>query len=366
MSLIYNATFDSQTRVLSLLDKAGNVISSCEVTSKGVPLTLTATADNSSVKLTKHGTVYNTYDVDTGSGWVPYMFDTVINLNAGQSCKWRCLEHPTTQNTSNYVKFVMTGTIEASGNCNSMLSMVFKNLTSLYEYDYAFYNLFYGCDVLTKAPELPATILATSCYHNMFVYCSSLTIAPELSATTLASECYNSMFFGCSSLTIAPELPATNLEHAPRCYSLMFAECTALTQAPNLPATTLALACYDVMFRNCTSLRRAPELPATTLAVNCYTDMFKGCSALTRAPELPAITLVDRCYLEMFDGCTSLNEIRVSATDISADRCTLSWLQNVSSTGDFYCNPNTAWTADSVSGIPSGWRRLNLADYPQT
>ena len=87
MALIYNASFDSQTRVLSLLDKAGNVISSCEVPSKGDPLTLTATVVNSSVKLTKNGTLSNTYEVNTGSGWQSYTFGTVIPLNAGQSCK---------------------------------------------------------------------------------------------------------------------------------------------------------------------------------------------------------------------------------------------------------------------------------------
>ena len=290
MALIYNATFDSQTRILSLLDKAGNVISSCEVPSKskGNELTLTATADNSSVELRERGTLDNTYEVNTGSGWVPYTFDTVINLNNGQSCKWRCSAHPTTQSLENYVRFVMTGTIEASGNCNSMLSSDFENLTSLSGYDYAFYNLFNGCAVLTKAPELPSTILATSCYHNMFAYCSSLTRAPELPAMTLASECYNSLFFGCSSLTQVPELPATNLAPAPRCYSYMFAECTALTRAPELPATTLVVACYSTMFRGCTSLIQPPELPASTLDISCYASMFKNCSALTQAPSLPA------------------------------------------------------------------------------
>ena len=115
MALIYNATFDSQTRILSLLDKAGNVISSCEVPSKRNELTLTATADNSSVKLIRGGEVNNTYEVNTGSGWGSYTFDTVIELNKGQSCKWRCTSHPTSFNPNTYVKFVMTGRIEASG-----------------------------------------------------------------------------------------------------------------------------------------------------------------------------------------------------------------------------------------------------------
>lgn len=362
MALIYNASFDSTTRVLSLLDKAGNVISSCEVPRKINELTLTATADNSSVKLTKKGTLSNTYEVNTGSGWQLYTFGTVIPLNAGERCKWRCSVHPTTQSNSNYVQFVMTGTIEASGNCNSMLSSDFENLTSLSGYDYAFYNLFNGCAELTKAPELPSTILATSCYHNMFSHCSSLTRAPELPAMTLASDCYNSLFLGCSSLTQVPELPATNLAPAPGCYSFMFVECTALTRAPELPATTLGVACYTAMFRKCTSLIQPPELPASTLDRSCYIEMFKDCSALTQAPSLPATTLADNCYVSMFSGCSSLNEVHCkipssySTTDISS--YAKNWLSGVASTGTFYTNADANWSS-GASGIPTGWTRVN-------
>ena len=228
MSLIYNATFDSQTRVLSLLDKAGNVISSCEVPSKGDPLTLTATADNSSVKLMKNGTLDNTYEVNTGNGWEDYAFNTVIPLNAGDICKWRCKSHPTTQSSSDYVQFVMKGTIEASGNCNSMLSSDFESITSLTEYSYAFNRMFKGCTSLTKAPELPATKLASNCYCEMFSYCQSLTKAPELPATKLAQSCYSYMFESCQSLTQAPALPAKYLAFS--CYYVMFARCSKLKE----------------------------------------------------------------------------------------------------------------------------------------
>ena len=237
MSLIYNATFDSQTRILSLLDKAGNVISSCEVPSKDVdditkPLTLTATADNSSVKLWMSGTVYNTFEVDKGNGWEDYTIRTTIHLNAGESCKWRCKAHPSTQTDSRYVQFAMTGTIEASGNCNSMLSSNFENITSISKYDHAFVALFQDCASLTKAPLLPATILPPYGYYYMF------------------------------------------------------------------------------------------------------------------------------------DGCRSLTEVRISATK-SATGALANWLKGVPATGDFYCDPNaTIFPSFSESGIPKGWRRLNINYYP--
>ena len=299
-------------------------------------LTLTATADNSSVKLTKNGTLDNTFEVDKGNGWEGYVFGTVIHLNAGQSCKWRCSAHPTTQSNKNYVQFVMTGKIEASGNVNSMLSIGFENLTSLSGYDYAY--MFKGCTSLTKAPELPATTLVNYCYYYMFAGCTSLVQAPKLPATTLANNCYASMFAGC----------------------------TSLVQAPELPATTLVNDCYYYMFNYCTSLVQAPELPATTLANNCYVSMFNSCTSLVQAPKLPATTLANNCYAYMFSGCTSLNEVRISATK-TATGAFYQWLTSVSATGDFYCDPNaTIFPTDSASGIPKNWTRHALADYPVT
>ena len=328
-----------QTRILSLLDKAGNVISSCEVPGKSNELTLTATADNSSVKLTKRGTVDNTYEVNTGNGWVPYTFDTVINLNNGQSCKWRCTSHPTTfDDYTTYVQFVMTGSIEASGEVYSMLSSNLSDVTTLKGYDYAFIHLFESCTSLIKAPELPATTLTPDCYDHMFAGCTALTQAPQLPATTLAEYCYLSMFLNC----------------------------TALTKAPQLPATTLELGCYSGMFYGCTALTEAPQLPATTLASSCYSAMFSHCTALTKAPKLPATNLVYSCYNSMFYNCSKLKEVRISATTNTTKDALYNWLSGVSATGDFYCDPNATIFSTGASGIPANWTRHALADYPVT
>ena len=95
-----------------------------------------------------------------------------------------------------------------------------------------FCNLFYDCAVLTSAPELPATQLASYCYFKMFYGCSSLEKASDLPAETLAASCYVGMFSKCSSLEKAPKLPATQL--ANYCYNLMFRNCTNLTSVTML------------------------------------------------------------------------------------------------------------------------------------
>ena len=358
--LLYGASFTKGT--LSFTDKQGRTICSADLWNF---LTLTATSDNSSVKLVKYGTLSNKFEVNVGNGWEEYAFDTVIPLKAGQSCKWRCPERPTMQSGSNYVKFVMTGTIEASGNCNSMLSSYFENLTSLSENDWAFFRLFKECTSLVKAPILPATTLAPSCYASMFYGCNSLKEAPSLPATVLTSGCYSNMFYGCTSLVNAPGLPATHL--ASNCCESMFYGCASLVNAPELPATTLADDCYRTMFIRCTSLVNAPELPATTLASSCYYSMFKECTSLVKAPSLPAKTLVDRCYYSMFYGCKALTEVRVYATTETDTNALTYWLTNVAATGDFYCDPNaTIFPTDSSFGIPLNWTRHDIADYPTT
>ena len=78
--------------------------------------------------------------------------------------------------------------------------------------------LFYDCSVLTSAPDLPATTLATNCYDCMFWECTSLESAPVLPATTLAENCYKSMFLGCTKLSAVTMLaPSDQISKATDC-----------------------------------------------------------------------------------------------------------------------------------------------------
>ena len=323
MALIYNATFDSGTRVLSLLDKAGNVISSCEVPSKELvdditkPLTFKATQDGSTVKLSrKYGTsgAFQT-SRDGGNTWTGYSINTAITLNTGDEVSFRAKADRTSyQDDQHYFYFEMTGKIEAWHNVMSLYrTSDFATYNTVLKY--AFYRLFYDCTSLTKAPVLPATTLDISCYHGMF--------------------------WGCTSLTKSPALPATTLEH--RCYNSMFWDCTSLTEAPELPATTLVNGCYGDMFRACTSLTKSPDLSATTFDTHCYNSMFYDCSSLNEV----------RCKMPS----------SYSSSDISVYAG--SWLKGVSSTGTFYTNTDADWPS-GASGIPEGWRRLNIDEEPPT
>ena len=171
---------------------------------------------------------------------------------------------------------------------------------------------------------------ARFCY--LFIYCQVLTSAPQLPATTLASKCYSYMFSSCTSLESAPALPAKTLAYS--CYQSMFNLCKNLTSAPALlPATTLADNCYYYMFNGCTNLKSAPELSATTLAAYCCSYMFSDCKKLTSAPALSATTLADDCYRMMFYGCSNLSSVTMLAPSDQISRSSFTnWLHNAGTT----------------------------------
>ena len=237
MALIYNAVFDKNTRKLSFEDKAGNEIYSFIVPERAPtvdditkPLTFKATQDGSTVKLTKAKSPVGSFETsrDGGNTWVDYTIDDVITLNTGDEVSFRAKSNRTSaQSEWDYFYFRMTGKIEAWHNVMSLYRTndfaTYKSVVGC-----AFSRLFMGCNSLTKAPVLPATTLAFSCYWEMFSHCESLTKAPELPATTLAVDCYYDMFMNCFSLVKAPELPATTL--ASRCYYRMFEGCHSLNE----------------------------------------------------------------------------------------------------------------------------------------
>ena len=245
MSLIYNATFDKNTRKLSFEDRAGNEIYSFTVPERTPavdditkPLTFKATQDGSTVKLTKRGSPSGTFQTsrDGGNTWTDYRIGTAITLNTGDEVSFRAkADRTSAQSNADSFQFKMTGKIEAWHN---VMSMCRTNDFATYEsvVVYGLTSLFNDCTSLTRAPALPATSLANYCYAGMFWGCTSLTEAPELPATTTANGCYSNMFRDCTSLTKAPVLPSTTLSQ--NCYWCMFYGCSSLNEVHcNIPSS---------------------------------------------------------------------------------------------------------------------------------
>lgn len=190
-------------------------------------LCFTALTAGSTVGMVKNGTpptINLEYSVDKKT-WTEYTWSgdtgtTITLANIGDSVWWRGDNEAISNNVSYCNRFVMSGSIEASGNIMSLLDKQLKKKTMS---QFCFRRLFYQCTSLKTAPVLPATTLADGCYNEMFRGCSSLTKAPELPATTFVARCYTGMFNGCTSLTKAPDLPATTLTDW--CCGAMFVGC---------------------------------------------------------------------------------------------------------------------------------------------
>ena len=157
-----------------------------------------------------------------GTSFVPWTKNTDITLNSGEELYVWNKKSLLSESNTKYVKFTMTGNVEASGSVDSMI-----NFSDISAYCYA--HLFEGCTALYTAPEVPST--------------------------SVRSHCYYKMFYGCTNLSTAPS---------------------------SLPAVTLALSCYESMFENCTSLKKSPNMMPKTIVdvTNALQRMFYGCSVL--------------------------------------------------------------------------------------
>ena len=142
-----------------------------------------------------------------GSSWTPYTIGETISLLDGEKLMFRAGETGNrffyNDGFDDFYQFRISGEVAAKGNIMSLLNRnCLRKTVGFCE----FYRLFWNCQSLTSAPELPATELATRCYDSMFEGCTSLTKAPELPATKLSWGCYKGMFYGCRSLNYVKAL----------------------------------------------------------------------------------------------------------------------------------------------------------------
>ena len=142
-------------------------------------LRFTAEADNSTVQLTAVGsapavTLVKSFD---GVNWEDYAVGEVIELPSIGKYVYLAAGESGNETFSSsewdYHKFVINGSVAASGDITSLISFDLEH-TTLAASCYRF--MFYGCTGLTSAPELPATTLASACYSYMFRDCVQLSL----------------------------------------------------------------------------------------------------------------------------------------------------------------------------------------------
>ena len=211
---LYTASRDTTTGEVSFYDKAGNVLCSFSPQSGLVddptqPLYLLSKADGSTVRLAQQAA--DPFEISTdGVTWETATKNSDYTLANGEGLYIRAQSQRTYFPTSGQkmLRILMTGTIEAWNNVNSVLSPDFENISDLStigahclrglfsrklndsEYDTA----------LVKPPLFPATTLSESCYQHCFYGCQSLTHCATVSATTLAYRACRAMYYECVAL----------------------------------------------------------------------------------------------------------------------------------------------------------------------
>ena len=255
--------------------------------------------------------------------WIAYTKGTVLTLDSGEYVYFKCTTNTLTSvsTADQAYRFTMTGSFRASGNVMSLIN--------------------YGS-------------LTSSCFAYMFFQCSSLTTCPELPATVLANSCYYYMF-GNTGIVAPPVLPATVMKDS--CYGHMFHSCKSLKSLPELPATTLAPYCYYNMFNTCSTLVGEVYLPSTETANYAYTNMFSNCYYITKAEVLTA-ALGTYQMKEMFKNCIKLESITVHFS-AWVTNATTNWVSSVKSSGTFTC-PSALATTRGTSNIPNNWTITNI------
>lgn len=120
--------------------------------------------------------------------------------------------------------------------------------------------------------------------------------------------------------------------------------------------TAVGTRCFYYLFNDCYSLVSSPKFPAIILGNFCYCGCLANTS-ITESPYLPA-NPSNSCYSLMFAFCGSLANITIGAT-VWDSRAALNWVAAINDNGTFIC-PAELTIFSGVSGIPSGWTRVDL------
>ena len=176
-------------------------------------LTITAREANSTVTMIKDSgapSVTLEYSTDSAT-WNPFVVGTttVTLNNVGDYVCFRAGSNGNTTFTTMYTlkcnKFVITGSVDLSGDLNSIINQDYDNVTTINSDGSGGIGcLFYNCSAIVDASKLlmKATTIGNFTYNHTFYGCSNMTKAPTIYATSVGSRySFGDLFHGCSSLS---------------------------------------------------------------------------------------------------------------------------------------------------------------------
>ena len=137
------------------------------------------------------------YSVDGGNTWSAFVVgSTTVKLsNVGDSVKIKGVNSVMGTTNTNYNMFILTGSIEASGNVTSIIDGVGGEIDVP---KYCFKSLFQNQTALTKTPYMPFRTVGNRGCGYMYYGCTNLQSISDLTATTLDLYSYWGILQNCS------------------------------------------------------------------------------------------------------------------------------------------------------------------------
>lgn len=254
-----------------------------------------------------------------------------INVNAGDSIRWKGNNSAYSSDRDNYNHFTGTALFRTKGNIVSLI---------------------YGDDFIGKESytlqdyALNCIFLDSSCIDAYDLYIHTKTGMRSL----------RHVFANCSLLTRPPK-EIVGQDMGTYGLGAMFTTCTSLQFAPDLSNFIPTANTFQDMFYNCSSIRETPALYSGATPNSAYQNAFQRCTSLESA-VLPSETLENRAYYRMFSGCTSLQYIEIAAvtgnTGSTTNSSFFEWVRGVPSGGIIVkkCELNLP---SGNNGVPNGW-----------
>lgn len=188
-------------------------------------LTFTANTGGSTIELVAVGsvpTISLEYSTD-GTTWQSYTIGDTITLAAvNDFVMFRGNNTTMATSTSNYHKFVMSGSIATSGDITSLINGV-GGIAALQSY--SFCNLFRSCAAMTTIPNIGIGDLSFYCYNQTFVFCTGLT-SIVINNCSLGYFSLFQSFYGCTNLVSAEILSTKSNSSTPM--QAIFQNCNSL------------------------------------------------------------------------------------------------------------------------------------------
>lgn len=164
-------------------------------------LCFTSVEDGSTISHHVTGTVDTTgikYTTDKLT-WIDWSNGETLTVNKDGKIWIKNERETLSTDASNYFSFKCTGGFYMSGNVNSMIG-------GLSPYAYCFIFMFETYGIFSAAELNVGTYAGERCFYQMFFKCRELVKAPQLPATNVGTFAYFGMFERCISLTEPPDL----------------------------------------------------------------------------------------------------------------------------------------------------------------